>query len=507
MLACLAALALGTGPAQALGTDSTPPPAPGATPSPPDAGPAPPGPRETTCPAGTTPTLVTAPPASPRPGQPPPSTAVPGPPPTTLPDGRTVSSACALAPPTPLAGPQIAPEHTVGGPLLAGPGLVVNPPPGVPPPPEMADASYVLADMTTGQVLAAKAPHALLLPASTLKALTALVLLPALDPARVVTATTQQVTAEGTRVGLVPGNPYTVDQLFSGLVLVSGNDTAYALADAFGGREATLGAMNARAAALGAWDTVATDPSGLDQPGQRSSAYDLALIGRAVMQLPSYRRYAAQREVSFPGGTDPGGKVHPPFTIQNHNKLLYNYDGTIGVKNGYTTGARHTFVGAVTRGERTLLFAEMGSINPSWRPSAAMFDWGFAYGPQVAPVGVLAEPGTAARPPEWLGGSAIVTPSTAAAPSPPATPGERTTTPAAPPVATPAAPPVAIGPDGAPGGARGGPGDGAAGATGGTAPGGSVGPAWAWVGGAGVLFLLLAGAAVQSGRRAEHPRG
>ena len=116
------------------------------------------------------------------------------------------------------------------------------------------------------------------------------------------------------------------------------------------GRDKTIAAMNAKAAQLGAWDTVAVDPSGLDAPGQRSSAYDLALLGRAVMQLPAYRQVAATKTYTFPGGTDRSGKVSPAFEIQNHNQLLDNYPGTIGVKNGYTTGARNTFIGAVTRG-------------------------------------------------------------------------------------------------------------------------------------------------------------
>ena len=82
--------------------------------------------------------------------------------------------------------------------------------------------------------------------------------------------------------------------------------------------------MNPKAGQLGAWDTVAVDPSGLDAPGQRSSAYDLALFGRAVM-LPAYRQVATTKRYTFPGATDRNGKVFPPFEIQNHNTLLQNY--------------------------------------------------------------------------------------------------------------------------------------------------------------------------------------
>ena len=201
--------------------------------------------------------------------------------------------------------------------------------------------SYVIADMGTGQVLAAKNPHAWLLPASTMKTLTSLVVMPAVPATTKVVATDDEVNADGTRVGMVSGATYTVDDLFHGLVLMSGNDTAYALADAYGGRDKTIAEMNAKAAQLGAWDTVAVDPSGLDAPGQRSSAYDLALFGRAVMQLPAYRQVAATKTYTFPGATDRNGKVFPPFEIQNHNRCCSSTQERSGSRTG-TRPARGT---------------------------------------------------------------------------------------------------------------------------------------------------------------------
>jgi D-alanyl-D-alanine carboxypeptidase (penicillin-binding protein 5/6) len=353
------------------------------------------------------------------------------PPPTSCPSGQTLSTVppppnapsktgpvCVIAPPTPIPAPTVAPEHTVGGPQLAAAGTIVDKPEGVPGPPDGGEVSYLIADMDSGQVLAAKNPHAWLLPASTLKTLTSLVVMPAVPPTTTVVATDDEVNADGTRVGMVSGASYTVDDLFHGLVLMSGNDTAYALADAYGGRDKTIADMNAKARQLGAWDTVAVDPSGLDAPGQHSSAYDLALLGRAVMQLPAYREVATTKMYTFPGGTDRSGKVFPPFEIQNHNQLLDNYAGTIGIKNGYTTGARNTFVGAVTRNGRTLLITQMGStMTPSWQRQAALLDWAFANVAQLRPVGTLVAPG-AAQPPE-LGG--LVAPTRAGTPVPSAT--------------------------------------------------------------------------------------
>ncbi len=402
--------------------------------------PTPPG---VTCPSGQTPSVVTLPAptvtaatavTAAAPADPDPSV-------TTRSDGTTVRTVCTIGPPTPLPAPTVAPQHVVGGPRLAASGVIVDRPASVPAPPDTTDASYLVADLTTGQVLAAKSPHAWLLPASTLKVLTSLVVLPAVDASTRITVTDDEVNAEGTRVGLVSGATYTVGDLFHGLVLMSGNDTAYALADAYGGRDKTVAAMNVKARQLGAWDTVALDPSGLDADGQHSSAYDLALLGRAVMQLPAYRAYARTTDYMFPGGTDRTGKVFPPFQIQNHNLLLANYPGTLGVKNGYTSKARQTFIGAVMRGGRTLLITQMGgTVVPSWQPTAALLDWAFANAARLTPVGSLVAPG-AAQPPE-LGGTPA--PTTAGPPVPSATTQEPVPTATTSPVVS-AAPPGGAG--------------------------------------------------------------
>jgi D-alanyl-D-alanine carboxypeptidase (penicillin-binding protein 5/6) len=278
-------------------------------------------------------------------------------------------------------------------------GLVTDLPPGVPQPPQLKDVAWLLADLDTGQVIAAKAPHARLRPASTLKTLTALTLIPKVSPDRVVVATDADANADGTRVGLVPGLGYTGRQLFQALLMSSGNDAAYALAAAGGGRKATVDAMNAVADQLGAHDTVAVDPSGLDARGQTSSAYDLALIGRAALRLPDFRTYVTTKQAPFPGRRDARTHKRASYVINNHNKLLYNYPGTIGVKNGYTEAAHRTYISAVTRDGKTYLLTEMYGLDSSWRPQAAMYDWAFRYGAKARPVGTLVAPGTVSTPP------------------------------------------------------------------------------------------------------------
>ncbi len=312
-----------------------------------------------------------------------------------------VVSVCRNAPPTPFEAPRWDPETVVGGPRLAEPGVVVELGDGVPAPPEVLDVAYVLADLDTGAILAAKAPHAWLRPASTLKTLTALTLLPRLDPEDVVTATDEHVAANGTRAGMIVGNPYPVASLFDAMLMQSANDAAYGLADAAGGYDKTLALMNATAKEIGAHDTLALDPSGLDEPGQRSSAYDLALIGRAAMQLPDFRDYVTRRDAVFPGGTDKTtGTSYDPFHLPNINPLLWNYDGAIGIKPGRTNRAQHTFIGAATRDGRTLIVSQLGSTSGSWEPTAALLDWGFEHADEVTPVGRLVEPGEADPPRE-----------------------------------------------------------------------------------------------------------
>jgi serine-type D-Ala-D-Ala carboxypeptidase (penicillin-binding protein 5/6) len=327
----------------------------------------------------------------------------------------SATGALSVAQPAPAsAATSTAASAPVGGQQLAAAGVIVNLSPGVPPPPAMPGASYLLADMDTGQILVAKAPHAAHLPASTLKTLTALTLIPLLDPKSKILVKPQDLNVDGTHVGIMPGTSYSVSTLLQGLLLASGNDAAFALARANHSVAATLQAMNATAADLGATDTVAKDPSGLDKAGQRTSAYDLALIGRAAMKLPDFRRYVSTKWMTFPGGRSSNGKMRPGFQVGNHNRLIHNYKGAIGIKNGYTTAAKFTFVEAATRGGKTYLVTEMSSPNGDWKPTAALLNWAFAHGSHVTPIGVLVEPVQDPVPkptsPPVLGALALTTP-------------------------------------------------------------------------------------------------
>ncbi len=309
----------------------------------------------------------------------------------------TAAPAAAMTTPTPaVSGPSALPApalEPVGGPGLAGVAPVADVPAGVPQPPQPAGTSYLLADLHTGAVLAAKGAHVRALPASTLKTLTALTVIPELSTSQQVVAEPSDV-VEGSKVGIAPGSSYSVQQLLEGMLLSSGNDAATALARAAGGVPQTVARMQQRARELGALDTVVKDPSGLDAPGQVTSAYDLALIARAALELPTFRQVVTTKRVRFPGAALPG-TIRTSYEIQNHNTLLFNYPGAIGAKNGYTVAARWTVIGAATRGSRSYVVTALTRTDRSWRPTAALLDWAFAYGDRVTPVGRLVDPGEA----------------------------------------------------------------------------------------------------------------
>ena len=277
---------------------------------------------------------------------------------------------------------------TVGGEQLSSTGIVVDAP-AAEALPDLDAASWLLADLETGEVLAARDPHGRLRPASTLKILTALTVLPDLDPAATYVARFEDANAEGSKVGMVPDATYSVHNLFEAMFLVSGNDAAHALATAAGGVKQTVDRMNALARDLGALDTKAVNPSGLDAPGQLTSAYDLAVIARAAMAREDFRAYALTVKSQFPGAMPRAGKARKTYEIYTQDRLLLNYRGAVGIKTGWTTKARGTFVGAATRGGRTLVATVLQSNQDAWRESAALLTWGFRNAADITPVGTL----------------------------------------------------------------------------------------------------------------------
>jgi D-alanyl-D-alanine carboxypeptidase (penicillin-binding protein 5/6) len=162
-----------------------------------------------------------------------------------------------------------------------------------------------------------------------------------------------------------------------------------------GGVDRTVREMRTRATELQANDTHVVSPDGYDTAGQVSSAYDLTLFARAGLKNDDFRQYCSTEVADFPAG---GGKT---FQIQNTDRLLGNYRGLIGVKNGYTTNAGNTFTGAAERGGRTLLVTVMhptSGYDEVYREAAALLDWGFGAAGNVEAVGELVPPLSEASP-------------------------------------------------------------------------------------------------------------
>jgi serine-type D-Ala-D-Ala carboxypeptidase (penicillin-binding protein 5/6) len=278
---------------------------------------------------------------------------------------------------------------TVGGEALASTERTVSLTPEAERLPKVKAETWLLADATTGEVLAQKGSHVRRAPASTLKMLTALAVMPQTPPETTYVATPTAAYTYGSRVGLKPGRTYTVDQLWYAVFLPSANDAAIAVAEANGGVRKTVAEMNAIAAQLNALDTVARTPNGLDRPGQVSSAYDLALIARAGMQRPDFAKYAGTARAEFPNVK--GKRSHPIYTT--NRLLLHGWKGMTGVKTGFTTHAGRTYVGEATRNGRTLIVTLMGIHESSEYAAKKLLSWGFANADKVTPIGRLVDPG------------------------------------------------------------------------------------------------------------------
>ncbi|MCX4815543.1 D-alanyl-D-alanine carboxypeptidase [Streptomyces sp. NBC_01239] len=317
---------------------------------------------------------------------------------------RITVSACALC----LAGvlaftPTAAAAHTGSDPgtatpppaLLNKPDTQVRPHPGAPGVPDVSALSWLVADAQTGEVLAAHDSHRRLPPASTLKTLFALTVLPVLPGGIQHRVSDQDLAGIGegsSLVGVEEGHTYRVADLWRGVFLNSGNDAVHVLASLNGGWETTAARMQAKARTLGALDTHVVSPDGYDTDGQVSSAYDLAVFGRAGLRNADFARYCSTAEAQFPGEGSSYG-------IQNTNRLLTGndgverYPGIIGVKNGYTTHAGNTLVAAARRGGRSLVVTVMnpqaGGGFTVYDEARQLLDWGFAAAGRVDPVGSL----------------------------------------------------------------------------------------------------------------------
>ena len=257
----------------------------------------------------------------------------------------------------------------------------------------------VVMEAESGRLLFAQEAHKRLPMASTTKIMTALLTLeqPELDQEFIVDP--EAIRVEGSSMGLAEGDTVTLRALAGGMLTASGNDAAGAAAVRIAGDTAAFAQlMNRRAGELGMANTHFVTPSGLDAEEHYSTAYDMALLGRAALQNPEFARMAASKRLALTFG-------NPPYqrSLLNHNRLLSLFPEAIGIKTGFTKTAGRCLVSAARRDGVTLIVVTLG-CGDDWNTHMALYQ---RYFPllerrQLAPAGELLLPvtgGTAASVP------------------------------------------------------------------------------------------------------------
>ena len=235
------------------------------------------------------------------------------------------------------------------------------------PPPQVSAKSAALLDGTTGEFLYGKNGDQRALIASTTKIMTGLLVCEAGDLDRTVTVPETAAGTEGSSMYLKSGETLTRRELLYGMMLHSGNDAALTLAISISGSEAAfVRQMNRRACALNLTQTHFANPHGLDSGENYSTALDLARLAQAALQNEQFRAVVSTKTITCAGRT-----------LTNHNKLLWRYDGCIGVKTGYTRHAGRILVSAAERGGRMLIAVTISDPD-DWRDHVSLLDYGFA---------------------------------------------------------------------------------------------------------------------------------
>ncbi|MEW6689451.1 MAG: D-alanyl-D-alanine carboxypeptidase family protein [Pseudomonadota bacterium] len=247
-----------------------------------------------------------------------------------------------------------------------------------PPAPQLVGRAWMLADVSSGQILAAEKPDERFEPASLTKLMTAYLVFGALKEKRI--SLEQQVAvserawkAPGSRMFIEPRKPVSVEDLIRGMVVQSGNDACIALAELVAGSEEAFAAlMNREAARLGMRNSRFMNATGLPDPQHYSTARDLEILAAALIRdhAERYAQYYSQREFRYNGITQP-----------NRNRLLWLDPTVDGVKTGFTEAAGYCLIASSRRGQRRLLSVLLGSTSESTRAqeSQKLLNWGFQF--------------------------------------------------------------------------------------------------------------------------------
>jgi D-alanyl-D-alanine carboxypeptidase (penicillin-binding protein 5/6) len=247
--------------------------------------------------------------------------------------------------------------------------------------PLMAAGAIVL-DAYTGKPLYEKSADQANYPASTTKIMTALLVIEEGNLDHEVEITVEDSQVGESSLNILPGEHYTRRDMLFGLMLKSANDVAHALGrDNAGTAEAFAEKMTRRARELGALNTSFRNPNGLHDPQHYTTARDLAIIARAAMAQPYFRRVVGTQHFMW---KRPAGEN---WELTNHNRLLGVFPGTTGVKTGYTFPSQQVLVSACLRDKREVIAVVMHDSKPNnWEDSKALLDYGLGHQPGAGPV-------------------------------------------------------------------------------------------------------------------------
>ena len=244
--------------------------------------------------------------------------------------------------------------------------------------PQVEAAAAVLMEKETGTVLCEQSAHDKREPASVTKIMTLLLAMEALDEGRIsltdpVTVSARAASMGGSQVYLKEGEQMSAEELIKAVAVVSGNDAAVALAEHIAGsEEAFVERMNERAAQLGMADTTFVNCTGLPAAGHLTSAYDIALMSRAlILDHPDIRQYSTIWMDTIRGGQ---------FQLANTNRLVRYYEGCTGLKTGSTDSALYCLSATAEREGMELIAVVLGSPTSAQRFDAAqaLLTYGFA---------------------------------------------------------------------------------------------------------------------------------
>lgn len=238
---------------------------------------------------------------------------------------------------------------------------------------DISAKSAALMCVSTGELVYSKNPYEKRSMASTTKIMTSLLAIEEYTPDRTITVKESMLKVEGTSMGLLPGDTVTLEGLVYGMLLQSGNDAANVTAFTLGGSlDGFALMMNNRAKQIGMKNTNFVTPSGLDSENHYSTAYDMALLSCEAVKNKEFLSVCSQKSAVVSYG-------NPPYerTLYNHNRLLSEYEGAVGVKTGFTKKSGRCLVSCAERNGVMLVCVTLNASD-DWQDHKKMLDYGFS---------------------------------------------------------------------------------------------------------------------------------